>query len=167
MAKNKRKDGNGPPPDYDVGYGKPPAHSQFKKGQSGNPNGRPKGSANLATTLRRTLNEKVTIVENGRQKVVSKGEAAIKQLVNRSAQGELGFVRLLLPAMVAADNAQAADSGKAPADLTDQSILAPLLENISRRGHLILSSPSSLSSPANPDDTADASIPGELSTPEN
>ena len=27
--------------DYEVGYGKPPKHTQFKRGQSGNPNGRP------------------------------------------------------------------------------------------------------------------------------
>jgi len=27
---------------YDVGYGKPPIHSRFCKGQSGNPSGRPR-----------------------------------------------------------------------------------------------------------------------------
>jgi hypothetical protein len=32
-----------PGEDYDVGYGKPPQHTQFRKGQSGNPGGRPHG----------------------------------------------------------------------------------------------------------------------------
>jgi len=32
---------------YEVGYGRPPKHSQFQKGQSGNLNGRPKGTQNL------------------------------------------------------------------------------------------------------------------------
>ena len=31
---------------YEVGYGKPPEASKFKKGKSGNPKGRPKGARN-------------------------------------------------------------------------------------------------------------------------
>ena len=41
--------------DHDGGYGKPPRHSQFKKGQSGNSKGRPKGSRNFSTDLKETL----------------------------------------------------------------------------------------------------------------
>lgn len=125
-------------PDYEVGYAKPPTHAQFKKGQSGNPRGRPKGSINLITLLRRTLNEKVTIHENGRQRAVSKGEAAIKQLVNRSAQGEIAYMRLLLPAMTAADVAFAAEASKTSIDLTDPALLAPLLAQLDQGSHVVL-----------------------------
>jgi len=34
------------PAQYEVGYAKPPAEHRFRKGQSGNPDGRPKGAAN-------------------------------------------------------------------------------------------------------------------------
>ena len=37
--------------DYEVGYKKPPIHTRFKPGVSGNPKGRPKGTKNLATDL--------------------------------------------------------------------------------------------------------------------
>ena len=52
--------------DYEVGYCKPPRGAGFKKGQSGNPRGRPPHSKNLSTLLNDTLNELVTITENGR-----------------------------------------------------------------------------------------------------
>ena len=51
------------PCDYDVGYGKPPRHTRFKKGQSGNPRGRPSGSKNLATVLSEALNELVIVAD--------------------------------------------------------------------------------------------------------
>src|SRR4051794_35897587 len=48
-----------PKRDYEVGRGKPPKHSQFRKGQSGNPCGRPRGAKNFDTLLIKALDEKV------------------------------------------------------------------------------------------------------------
>ena len=83
------------PPQYDVGFRKPPKHTRFKKGLSGNPRGRPKGTRNLATVLEQTLREKVVINENGKRKTVTKLEAAVKQLVNKAASGDLAAMRQL------------------------------------------------------------------------
>jgi hypothetical protein len=72
--------------DYEVGYGKPPHHTRFKKGQSGNPRGRPKGSKNLPTLLSEALNEPVVVAENGRRRKITMRQAIIKQLVKRSVR---------------------------------------------------------------------------------
>ena len=74
--------------DYEVGYGKPPRHTRFKKGQSGNPRGRCAGSKNLSGLLSGALNELVVVAENGGRRKISKRQAIIKQLVNRSAKGD-------------------------------------------------------------------------------
>jgi hypothetical protein len=74
---------------YAVGYGKPPSHSRFKPGASGNPNGRPKGSLNLATVLQKALRERVTITENGKRRKITKLEATMKQLTNKAATGDM------------------------------------------------------------------------------
>lgn len=80
----------------EVGYGKPPRQFQFKKGQSGNPKGRPPGSLNVATILARTLREKVTVTENGRRRTITKLEAAVKQIVNKAAAGDAAAIKFLL-----------------------------------------------------------------------
>jgi len=74
--------------DYEVGYGRPPVHSRFQKGKSGNPRGRPKGSTNHLMLLRRVLDQKVTVTENGKTRDITKIEAAMTQLLNKAAQGD-------------------------------------------------------------------------------
>jgi Family of unknown function (DUF5681) len=71
----------------ETGYGHPPVNTRLKKGQSGNPNGRPKGSRSLATILNRALRERVVINEGGRRKTVTKLEAAVKQVTKKAASG--------------------------------------------------------------------------------
>src|SRR5713226_9488472 len=87
-----------PERDYSVGYGKPPEHTRFK-GHSGNGQGRPRGVKNLATLLGAALDEKVIVTENGRRRKISKREAIITQLVNRSTQADLKATQILLGMM--------------------------------------------------------------------
>ena len=82
--------------DYEVGYGKPPSHTRFKPGQSGNPRGRPGGSKNLSTLLDEALNELVVVSENGGRKRISKRKAAFKQLGNEAAKGNWRALKLLV-----------------------------------------------------------------------
>jgi hypothetical protein len=82
--------------DDQVGYGKPPRHTRFEPGRSGNPRGRPAGSKNLSSLLSKALDEPVIVVENGRRRRIAKRQAIITQLVNRSAQADLKATQLLL-----------------------------------------------------------------------
>jgi hypothetical protein len=87
----EKRDGN-----HEVGFGKPPKHTQFQKGHSGNPKGRPRGSRNASTLLDEALKEHVVVSENGRRRLVTKLEAILKQLVNKAAQGDHRATQLLL-----------------------------------------------------------------------
>ena len=114
--------------DYEIGYGKPPRGCGFKKGQSGNPLGRPPGAKNLTTLLNDALNETVTITENGRRRKITKREAVIKQLVNKSASAEARSLKILLDLMLNLE-ARARSSGAASAPAVgpdDEEVLAQL-----------------------------------------
>src|SRR5713226_854534 len=80
---------------YEVGFQRPPRPTQFRKGTSGNPKGRPREAKNLAVVLEEALAEKVAIVENGRRRKITKRSAMIKQLVNKAASGDLRASRQL------------------------------------------------------------------------
>jgi hypothetical protein len=84
---------------YKVGYAKPPQKTRFRKGLSGNPGGRAKGSKNVSKLLVQALSEPVVVNENGQRKQITKAEAMIKQLVNKGASGDARSIQLLMAEM--------------------------------------------------------------------
>ncbi|MGD0274802.1 MAG: DUF5681 domain-containing protein [Syntrophales bacterium] len=119
------------PKEYEVGFRKPPKQTRFAKGQSGNPHGRPKGQRNWATVLHSILEQKVTVVENGRSKEVTKFEAATMQLVNRAAGGDSLALRLLLQIVPNMENQLAKAGAPLLSDEQDRKVLAELLKRMS------------------------------------
>ncbi len=81
---------------YSVGYGKPPKDTQFAKGQSGNPSGRPKGKKNHATIFIKACEELVLVKGKDGTKRIMKIEAACTQLANKAAGGDLRAIGELL-----------------------------------------------------------------------
>lgn len=91
---------------FDVGYGNPPPEHQFKKGKSGNPKGRPKGSRGLVATFQKVINERVTIVEKGRRRTITLGEAAFKQVAKQAVSGDLRALSMVFSLVQFVENRQ-------------------------------------------------------------
>ncbi len=169
MAKSRKFPAEDLPPDYEVGFGKPPKETQFKKGQSGNPKGRPKGSINLMTRFDRALRQTVTVVEHGKKRQVIKADALVMQLVNQAVQGQIPHLRLLLPILQSIERMAEAQGGKSVHDLTDPALLASLLERLDRGTNLVLSAPSESPRSADQNTASDSNVaaPANPDNPES
>jgi Family of unknown function (DUF5681) len=81
------------------GHGRPPKHGQFKKGQSGNPSGRPKKVSSFKADLAAELQEKLSLTENGKERRISKQRAFCKTLVAAAIKKDIRAVNALLACM--------------------------------------------------------------------
>jgi Family of unknown function (DUF5681) len=121
-----------PAADYAVGYGRPPVATRFRPGQSGNPRGRPKRARNLAAIVAAALGEPVAVNENGRRRLITKLEAAVKQLVNRAAAGDTRVTQLLL-ALVQTHEQRPPRAGAEFATQADAVVIAGLVRRLTER----------------------------------
>jgi len=92
-----------------TGYGQPPQSTRFRKGQSGNPRGRPK-NRHTEIPYDAVLGQMVTIREDGRERRVTAAEALLLQLTQRGLAGDSAAARSSLEAIEAA---RAARGGEA------------------------------------------------------
>ena len=116
--------------EYAANYRKPPEHTCFKKGQSGNPRGRtPK---NLPALLAAALNEKVTVTENGKRRQITKREAVIAQLVNKSAAAELRATKMLIDMLRDVEKKAEPAPEKNPFAPTDKEVVQGLIARLRR-----------------------------------
>ena len=78
------------------GFGRPPRQTQFKKGVSGNPRGRPKKVSDFKTDLAAELQERIVVTENGKQRRVTKQRAFVKTLTAAAIKKDIRAVNALL-----------------------------------------------------------------------
>jgi hypothetical protein len=118
---------------YEVGYGKPPVSTRFTRGQSGNRNGRPKGSENLATIIAQEAKQLVQIHGAGGSRTVTKQRAAVMQLVNKAAQGDLPSLRTLFDELHRSEEPANSNTQPIKHDESNQRTLETMVRRIQRK----------------------------------
>ncbi|MGA8697400.1 MAG: DUF5681 domain-containing protein [Xanthobacteraceae bacterium] len=81
---------------YAVGYGKPPVRTRFKRGQSGNFQGRPTGTRNARSMARAALEQRIVVSSTGVRKRMSVREIAFQRLAEKAMAGDLKALNFLL-----------------------------------------------------------------------
>ena len=113
-----------------TGYANPPKETQFKKGQSGNPKGRPKGDKNYLALANRELSQKVSIMENGRRKTLSKKEVFVKTTINKGIAGDKKFTNIAYTMM---QDAERYNERKKNDEKEQSKINQKIIENFRKR----------------------------------
>ena len=121
------------PDDYEVGYGKPPKHTRFQPGRSGNPRGRPKGTNNLKTDLIEELDERILVREGEKTRRVSKQRAVLKTVVTRSLKGDARAMNSLLSLMLRLLDTSAESDVAAPLNDDERELLKAYETRLRRR----------------------------------
>jgi hypothetical protein len=120
------------PAEYEVGYKKPPKHSQFKPGRSGNPKGRSKEAKGLKKIVKEKLTQKILARTASGAKRVSLIEGVIQKLIELAMKGNPRALEKLLTLYTLAvpDVLETLDAPTSQ-DLTatDQAILDAFISN--------------------------------------
>jgi hypothetical protein len=115
---------------YDVGYGKPPKHTRFKPGQSGNPKGRGPRVRNLKTVFDAEMASQISATENGKKKKISKRQGIVKQIIKKALEGDLRAAQIVLKEEQKYSAAKSCDNPQPPSPPTST---VPLTEEEAAR----------------------------------
>lgn len=117
---------------YEVGYGKPPKHTRFKPGQSGNPKGRKPGSKNVMTLLEQTLFDTVKVRENGKVRRVPAIHACLLNLRNQAIKSDPKALDRFIRLATLFQSAQPESSSKTTPEAVDRAADLALLQELQR-----------------------------------
>ena len=78
-----------------MGYKTPPINRQFKKEESRNPRGRPRGSGNFWAALDDILDEPMRVKVDGRHVVMTGRQALAVRIADRATAGDVRVIQLL------------------------------------------------------------------------
>ena len=126
--------GETPAPGSATGYRRPPMHTRFKPGQSGNPKGRPKGSRGLKTVVQQVLAETVTIREGEKTRRIPMLQAMVKANSLKAAQGNTPAFNAVTSLAIKTEKLEDPDIGVPSRELLAAEDEAIIREYMQRRG---------------------------------
>ena len=120
--------------DYEIGYRKPPAGRPFRKGRSGNPSGRPR-KKDLPELLAAAVDEPVYVTTEGERRRITKREAIVTQLVNKSTTADLRATKMLIDMLKEVEKKAGAAAPRGPArlSLADREVVEQFITRLRRQ----------------------------------
>ncbi len=140
---NRKTDSTSRNPDYAVGRNRPPKHTQFAKGVSPNPGGRPKKQPSVHDQVTKLLARKIAVPENGVVRTMTVLEAAFLAMGQKMLKGDLKTFAFLLNLSVATRDDPSASIDPAALAAFDQATLKRYLRDVMDREAALANDPSS------------------------
>ena len=101
-----------------VGYKRPPRHTQFKPGTSGNPGGRPKKRASLLDDMQEELDSTTTIEADGLRYNVTRQRALANKILEAAINGDMRAAATVISLAQAAPPEESSDYAEEEAALS-------------------------------------------------
>ena len=111
-----------------VGNKRPPVRTRFRKGQSGNPRGRPRGALNLKTDLLSELAEVIVMTEGGTQRKITKQRAFVKATIAKAIKGDGRAATALISMIARLVPHEAQEPERTPLAEDDETLIAAFLK---------------------------------------
>jgi hypothetical protein len=106
--------------DDKVGYGRPPKHTQFKPGRSGNPRGRPKRPGHIKTIAAQLANSPIRARKGDRTTTLSGLEAMMLAVFKKALNGDLKAMAVFMSHLPPQQMAEEWDGEAAKKDLRER-----------------------------------------------
>jgi len=126
----RKKSARGRKASPDVGYSRPPSEHQFKKGQSGNPKGRPRGAKGVSTLVLEAANAPIRVTENGKVQQTTVLNAAVKQQALKAAGGDPRATERLIAHVSKAEEAKTRERPDMELSEADRLVIAEIYERM-------------------------------------